>query len=538
MSTDVALRDLGLSTDARDEPGVLLGLRPRLRSWLWHHRVSIVSLTPLLAAVTVVAGAGLGRAPAPFDDEGTYVAQAWAVGAHHQLAHYTYWYDHPPLGWIQLAIGEWLLGPLFRSAHAIVVGRELVLVAHVVSAGLLYVLARRLGCRRGFALLAVALFGFSPLVVEWQRMVLLDNIALPWLLAAFVLAATPRRSLWAAAGAGLCLAVSVLTKETFLLLAPAVLWQLVRNSDRKTRSFCVTAFLTTATLCLVAYPLYALLKGELFPGASHVSLLDAVHFQLVGRASSGNVLSPSSVAHRTVMEWFHQDPWFVVMSIAATAAAAWVPRLRPVALAMVIQLVMILRPGYLPIGYVVAALPFGALLAAGALDALASRDFGRRVRRPGLRLGLVSSVVIVALVVSIVAPRWERGLHSLNTDVSRSTWAAEQWIATNVPRDSRLIVDDTMWLDLVHDGFDSRESVVWFFKLDTTNNLDPSVMRMFPGGWRDFQYVVVTPSVRQSLADMGGLTPVRDAVANSTPVASFGTGDQYIEIRKIAVAPR
>lgn len=39
------------------------------------------------------------------DDEGTYTAQAWAV-LHGDLAHYTYWYDHPPAGWIQLAAGS------------------------------------------------------------------------------------------------------------------------------------------------------------------------------------------------------------------------------------------------------------------------------------------------------------------------------------------------------------------------------------------------------------------------------------------------
>jgi hypothetical protein len=46
----------------------------------------------------------LGGSPQRVDDEGTYVAQAYAVSRLGDLSHYTYWYDHPPLGWIQIAV--------------------------------------------------------------------------------------------------------------------------------------------------------------------------------------------------------------------------------------------------------------------------------------------------------------------------------------------------------------------------------------------------------------------------------------------------
>ena len=54
------------------------------------------------------------------------------------------------------------------------------------------------------------------------------------------------------------------------------------------------------------------------------------------------------------------------------------------------------------------------------------------------------------------------------------------------------------------------------------------------GGWRQFGYIVSTPAMRSSVRDMpNGLVPVREAIANSTPVASFGTADNAVEIRKI-----
>ena len=42
------------------------------------------------------------------DDEGTYTSQAFSVLEDGRLAPYTYWYDHPPLGWIQLGFLVWL----------------------------------------------------------------------------------------------------------------------------------------------------------------------------------------------------------------------------------------------------------------------------------------------------------------------------------------------------------------------------------------------------------------------------------------------
>ena len=111
------------------------------------------------------------------------------------------------------------------------------------------------------------LFGLSPLSVQNMRMVMLDTIGLPWVLGAFALALSPRRRLWAYATSGLCFAAGVLSKETYLLLLPALAWQIWQRAEGPTRRMCLCVFSSVTLGTLFFYPLYALLKGELLPRA-------------------------------------------------------------------------------------------------------------------------------------------------------------------------------------------------------------------------------------------------------------------------------
>ena len=64
------------------------------------------------------------QAPQRVDDEGTYVAQDWAMQRWRTLGHYTYWYHHPPLGWLLLAAWTTLTGAFNRAATAVAAGRR------------------------------------------------------------------------------------------------------------------------------------------------------------------------------------------------------------------------------------------------------------------------------------------------------------------------------------------------------------------------------------------------------------------------------
>jgi hypothetical protein len=499
----------------------------RLRS----HALSVGIVFALLAVVAWALGTGTRHFPAFADDEGTYVAQAWALLSHGSLGHYTYWYDHPPFAWIQLAFLSALFSPLVGGGGAVPDGRVLMLVPALVSAGLLYMLARRLGLRRGFAAGALVLFALSPLAVSSLRMVYLDNFATPWVLGAFVLAASPRRNLWAYAGSAACFVAAVLSKETSVLVLPALVLQILQGVDRRTRAFCLAAFGSVAVLVVMVYPLYALLKGELLPGRGHVSLLEAARFQLYGRPATGSVLSGGSLSRQLVDSWLQIDPWLLGAGIALAIPALLIRRLRAVSFALLFLTGMTMRPGYLPQPYVIALLPFCGLVIAGVADALWAK--GPRVGRVALGSAAVAGILAVALAV--VAPRWRQSdSFAMAADQTSPVEAAQHWIARNIDHRARVLVDDTLYVDLVQAGFRPQYGVVWFYKLDFTTNLDPSVARRLPGGWRSFDYVVSTRVIRAALAQSRtGLTQVRQSLRNSRVVATFGTRADRVEVRRI-----
>ncbi|GAA3343637.1 hypothetical protein GCM10020358_43660 [Amorphoplanes nipponensis] len=95
-----------------------------------------------------------GTSPASRPDgrrrEGTYLAQAWAVQHGQGLAHYTYWYDHPPLAWIQLAGLAWLpTRALAPEMIAVAAGGIAMLPVVGASLILVYVISRRLEMSAG-----------------------------------------------------------------------------------------------------------------------------------------------------------------------------------------------------------------------------------------------------------------------------------------------------------------------------------------------------------------------------------------------------
>jgi len=510
----------------------------------------------LLAGIGVVTATNMLHWPDTGFDEGTYIGNAWAV-QHGALSNYTYGYGHPPLAWLLIFLWTRAGAIVARWTFSIDTGRELMFVVTLVSCSLLYTLARRLDIGRLFAASAVILFALSPVAVFYHRQVLLDNPAVAFALAAFVLARTPQRRLWAFAASGACFAASVLSKETTLILLPAVFWSAAQNTDRRTRRYCLTLFTSFFVLIALAYPLYATLKGELIPGRGHVSLIGEAIVQLFGRQGTGSLFDPHSQTHAIVAGWLHLDPWLLGAGIALLPIALARRDIRPIALALLLQVVTILRPGYLPNMYVLGLLPFAALIVAGTADALwrfasgtlqrrvglADRDGGRflssfRASATSWAAASGSALALCGLVagaVVYVAPGWvatDRAAMTSRQDGPRR--AAERWLVQHIGHDKRLIVSDDFWIYLIEHGFDHHavrggfysRTVVFYWTLD----YDPAVKRRFPRGWRDFDYVVSVQGMRDTLNQ----TPtVAAALAHSRIVASFGRGVTRIEIRAI-----
>ncbi len=480
-------------------------------------------LLMLTAALRLI---NLTGSPGRFDDEGTYMAQAYAVAQWGELAHYTYWYDHPPAGWLQLALWTAISGPDF-GGNAVAAGRYLMVVVAVITAALLWALARRIEMSRWAAAAAVAVFALSPLAISLSRMVYLDNLAIAWMLGALVLLCSPRYRLSAMFGAATCFGIAVLTKETMLLLLPMFAWLVWTRTAPVTRRYALAVFVAVFGVVVSTYVLMAVLRGELVPGPGHVSLWDGIRFQLWERTAGGALDDPYSLNRHTVDEWFQLDPALPFLAGPIALAALFVRRLRPFAVGLVILIATILRPGYLPVPFILSALPLTALLAAGTGE-VALRYLFRTVeqRSVGLRRFRVPALAAGALIVSIAVSLWLPAYHGLlESDDDASMRQTQQWIEQNVPKTDRLIVDDALWLDLIRDGRD-RRNVVWAYKVDT----DEQVQGWAPHGWTDYEWVVSTASLRANMRPTGVLT---DAVAHSQPAATFGSGGTRVEVLRV-----
>jgi hypothetical protein len=513
------------------------GLDDRFQCWLEAHQASLAIVGVLLFFIGLVNGWNLHGWPGRVnDDEGTYVGQAWAMVAKGQLAHYTYRYDHPFLGWAVIAGYAWLTDGFHRAPSAVMVGREVMLISTVLSCVLLFGVARRLGVNRALAAVSVAMFGLSPLAVYHHRMVFLDNLATLFMLAALVAAASPRGGVAAARWSAMWFAVAALCKETIVIVLPAVVWLLVQHTDRQRRQLAVRGFAVAFAVLVSAYPVFALSRHELLPGPGHVSLASAVWWQLVGRPGSGSLLDPASDTVTLARSWVDLDPWLLLGGTVLAPAGLAVARLRPVAAALQLQVLVMCRPGYVPFAYVTALLPFAALLIGGAGDvlwrwyrsmptaALRTAWRGAANRRRSLLGGVARGVRRLAAVAPLAAaavaalvlvvPAWAGTLRDQATvDGSANSRAATRWVIDHVPKDAVVVTDDYIWMDLTLAGFTRP---VWMWKVDTDPAVTASVL---PHGADSIDYVVTAD---QPVSTLAALPTLERSVERSDVVTRFG----------------
>jgi hypothetical protein len=495
-------------------------------------------------AVTVVAHAvNMFDYPYYEDDEGTYVSQAWAVLAEGRLAPYTYWYDHAPVGWIQIAGWGLLTGGLHTFGSSVESGRVLMLVFQVGSTALLFSIARRLSGSLLAASVACLLFSLSAYGIQFQRRVLLDNITTFWMLLSIwlLVGRVSLTRVWLSAAA---LAISILSKELTIFLVPAMAALVWLRTPKELRAFAVSGWLAVVGSVFSLYFVMAVLNGELFPtgtllggSSEHVSLLGSLQFQ-TSRGKDGGLLDPSSGFWQYALGWAQSEPLLVVGGTACALIAVLFIRRRPsvgVVGLLTLSLWAFLGRGGGVIGfYLVPLLPLLALNVALAISGLADA-FESAIPRPrlvvgrALRAGFWPSLATLA-AIGVVGGYLDL---QLNQDDPLRAWEthpavgqrqATAWILEHVPPASRTVIDMYMWLDL-HPDYNAAH---YYWKVEQ----DPEIRDgVFGDDWRNVDYVVTTI---QMLFDASGgdMQIVNDAVANSTPVARFDTG-WPVEVRQV-----
>jgi 4-amino-4-deoxy-L-arabinose transferase-like glycosyltransferase len=501
--------------------------------------LAALPLTLLFTAVAVVHGANMFGAPFYFDDEGIYVSQAWSVLTTGDLTPYTYFYDHPPVGWFTIAAGAKLLGGFDAFGQSVNTGRAFMLVVHVASALLVYGITRRFNGSGFAAALAVVLFALSPFRLLFGREVLLDNLAAFWMLVAVFIATAPRLSLASAAFSGVAMGIAVLSKEIVIPMIPGLVALLWVRLPRDLRVLGAGSWLFATIGLASLYPLYAFLKGELFPYGSLLDFSDGPHVSLIGgvlfhqsRASDHGIFEPGSLFWRAFGEWWRLDPALVVGTLCAVLAplflAKWHRGLIGLGAMLLAFVAFLGRGGVVFEFWLLAVVPLVAIIVALTIDHV-RLHLREALPRPRLAQwpAAAAATVAVALVATVVLQH-DAYAHSYERAFLRDETAAQvdgiAWIQQNLERDAFIVIDTYAYVDLRE--FEDAHS---FWKVD----LDPAIRDEVLGGdWRNIDYVALTP-VMAAAAGNGGLPVVSDAIEHSEAIVRIEHDGTWVEVRRV-----
>lgn len=485
----------------------------------------------LLGFALVSHGYNMYHFPFFENDEGTYLAQAWSVVAEGSLAPYTYWYDHAPLGWIFTALWLLLTGGLFRFGFSLYSARVFMLVIHAASTLLLYLVTKKMTHSKTTATLSCLLFSISPLAIYFQRRLLLDNLMVFWLLISLAYILYSHSHIKAYVLSALTFGLAVLTKENAVFFAPVFLWLVFQTSYKKIRNFSSVLWVVIMGMVVSFYPLYALLKGELFPPGSwlssaqdHVSLLGTLKMQ-AGRGTGLPFWSAGSDFMLNLNYWYGKDPLLIYLGIVALvilAGLAFVSKKSRTVLALNLAMLAFLCSGKLVINfYIIPLIPFLVMAIA-----LAVQQFGSFLDR--LTIPKMSAVVTVVFVILVGRYYLAHSQEPFLRDETSRQVEAVNWIKQNISPDKAISIDFYGYSDLAHQRFPHDpvfSNADWFWKVE----LDPDIRdKKLASNYKNLEYVMVTAEVQRQLVGFPKTSSLlRHALANSQPVAAFAFGNSY-----------
>ncbi|MFK0251923.1 ArnT family glycosyltransferase [Amycolatopsis azurea] len=384
--------------------------------------IRLLSIDVVLTLLVITGGARVLHLASPSPSPATEPATVAHVFA---LSHLTSFTDTgvtgtSPFGWAQLA-GYALISRAFdRTTVPVTAVRETMVITAVLCAVLLWILARRLGLPFWAATMAVVLMAVSPLAIGMQRVVLVEHLAVTWILAALVLVATPRERArpWHDVLAASCLLAAVLTSPFALLALPAAGWLLVRRREAPRVAF--TAVVFTLGLGIAFGPAGPVLRPELpEPG-------------------------PPGIAG-----WVALDPVFVVLSMVAIVAGMVLPRTRPLAVSALLLAAVLALPAIpveLPLALLIPLTPLLVAEVAATIAAGRPPAGHRRVasRRP------VPAVVLATVLTFVSVAGWAHGFTRLGPAGDPALTQAREWLQDNASG-AVVLVDDASWTELAAD---------------------------------------------------------------------------------------
>lgn len=426
------------------------------------------ALVVLLLVAALFTGLNMFNFPNYELDEGTYLGSAWSMFEEGKLSYYTYTYDHPLLGWLQVGLWSELVGGFLTFGTAINTGRVLMLVVAVLSTLLVYAILRRMTDRVVPSLLGAAIFAVSPLAVTLHRQVWLDNIATFWLLVSLYALVAARGSLMRIVVSSVAFGLAFWSKEVVVVFLPAMLYMAYVAADRTNRSFALSLWGAATASAMSLFAVLALLKDEFLPPGvlwsseeDHVSLIETLGFQ-AGRGGGGSIFAPESNFRTFFGQWVDADPVMMIGGLLAAAVGFLFWRRDRVyfgvSLLTLSFMLLLVRGGVVLHFYVIPLLALLALsiglLAAHAMNAVAdgrvpniTRARDAFVRFASGRRAAAAVVVGLAVLLGTGTIAYANG-QNFTGDATSSQSAATRFIAGNLPNENVYIMDAYPWADL------------------------------------------------------------------------------------------
>ncbi|PID31691.1 hypothetical protein CR970_04490 [Candidatus Saccharibacteria bacterium] len=504
----------------------------RVRDFIMTHHKEVILVVVLLLVSGLSHGWNMLHYPYIENDEATYTSRAWAFTHEGDLDVYTYRYDHAPVGWMFIGLWHLLTGGTALFGSYITSGRVLMLLLHLGSAFLLYVLTKRItNGNKLAASVAVIIFSLSPLALYFQRRILLDNIMTFWVLMSLVLATQPHHKLKSYFWSGILFGVAVLTKLNAIFFAPAYLYIIWSRAHKAHRIHAVLYWCFVAGSIIGAFFLYALLKGELFQAPldasgnpTHVSVVETFKLQL----SRGDFAWPwqaDSSLRQNINSWILKD-WFVLLGGAfatlALTVVAFVTRKKYIYLPGLVILLWaylaFLGRGKLVIDlYIVPFIPFLAAAVGVCIGLLGDLLKGNKTLRKEFYLLLACAAILIGFTLPY---RQYIGNETSNQQ------QAITWIEQNVPKDAIIAADNYVYPYLaLEKGY---TNVSYFFSTE----YDPEVRKSYQDDWRNVEYLVLTHEVVEQIKT-GTVPKMRKLLDHAVLMADYRENtSSYLDLPK------
>ena len=494
----------------------------KYRTLAGQHKGELFFIFFLLLISGLAAGWNMFHYPSYFEDEGTYMARAVAIAYHHSLAPYTYWYDHAPGGWIIIALWLRLTGGISTFGSAINSGRVLMLLVHLTSTVLLYLIAKHYKLSKPFIAIIIAFFSLSPLAITLQRMVFLDNLMVVIMLAAVYLGLR-MKNVRTAILSGCLLGIAALTKETAIFFIPGMLVLLFQKKPKSLRKFISLSWLMALAGTILTYPIFALLRGEFFPMHSllggkspHVSLVTTLLWQ---DSRKGGVFyaSSSQFIHYVVHSWLFTDPILITAGFASSVILLIISfRKRqyvPIVVMTFGYIYYLIRGTIVNDQYLIPLIPFFALNIGIVLyEYYQQVEISKFIKH--MEIALIASVCAVSLIWDIKNP----DLYVVNATAPQMK--AIDWLQTNTNKSDLTEIDSYAMGDLLYDyGPDIYKNYGYqdFWEVDQDPELTTKTLH---DSWHKINYILVTPDMLSDVGN-GGLPLTQDALNHSTTIEKY-----------------